>query len=75
MRIGSVKGKFEIIYREKWVGLRLYIFTSLLFTGFIMFFDLLIIRFLFKAKFSNQIYLITGIIASILLILIFALLG
>ncbi|NRH20419.1 hypothetical protein HOO68_00025 [Candidatus Gracilibacteria bacterium] len=56
-------------------GVLLYILESLLFTGFIMFFDLLIIRFLFKLKLGNKMYFIAGAILAIMIIAIFAILG
>lgn len=56
-------------------GVLLYILESLLFTGFIMFFDLLIIRFLFKLKLGNKMYFIAWAILAIMIIAIFAILG
>ena len=72
---------FDLLFLSKWADIGpvwsiiFNIFISLLFTGFIMFFDLLIIRFLLKLRLSNKMYFVIWVITSSMLILTFALLG
>ena len=72
---------FDLLFLSKWADVGsiwsvfLYLLTGLLLTGVIMFFDLLIIRFLFKLRLPNKMYFIIWIATASMLILIFALLG